>query len=79
MDRRSCQESIEKKPRNLDGLRIRQDLSRKEKEGLERNGIYRGFVEKLSNLKKRCFIKKGKTHRDECNKQVTQTKIQPTC
>ena len=34
MDGRSSRESIEKKPRNLDGLRICQDLSRKEKEGL---------------------------------------------
>ena len=25
------------------------------------------------------FFKEGKTHKDECNKQDTQTKIQSTC
>ena len=41
----------------------------KKKKGLNR----REFVEKLLRLKKKSFSKKGKTHRDECNKQATQT------
>ena len=40
----------------------------KKKEGLDR----RESVEDLSSLKKMSFSKKGKTHRDECNKQATQ-------
>ena len=40
MDRKRCRESTEKKPRNLDGSRIYQDLSGKEKEGLiERESV----------------------------------------
>ena len=31
------------------------------------------ICQKLSSLKKEGFSKKGKTHRDECNKQATQT------
>ena len=47
------------------------DLSRKEKEGsLEREAV---------ELEEKEFFKKGKTHRDECNNQATQTKIQTTC
>ena len=47
----------------------------KKKEGLDRNKS----IEKLLNLKKEMFFKKGKTHRDKCNKQATQPKIQSTC
>ena len=54
----------------------------KKKEGLDRNE----FVEKLSNQKKKEFLKgekhtkmdatsKEKTHKDGCNKQATQPKI----
>ena len=53
------------------------DLSRKAKEGsIERNllRIYQGAME----LEERRFFKGGKTHKDECNKQATQTKIQAT-
>ena len=42
--------------------------NQKKKEGLDR----RESVEDLSSLKKMSFSKKGKTHRDECNKQATQ-------
>ena len=51
MDRRSHRECVEQKPRNLNGLRIYRDLSRKEKEG----SIERESIEKLSSLKKMSF------------------------
>ena len=35
-------------------------------------------VKKLSSLKKESFSRKGKTHKDECNKQATQPNIQTT-
>ena len=37
--------------------------------------ICRGSIE----LEENEFFKKGKTHRDECNKQATPTWIQSTC
>ena len=46
-----------------DSVKICRD---KKKERLDR----RDFVEKLSSLKKRSFSKKGKIHRDECNKET---------
>ena len=46
----------------------------KKKERLDRNKS----IEKLSSLKKMSFSKRGKTQRDECNKQATQTWIQST-
>ena len=53
-----------------------EDLLWKEKEGLDR----KEFVEDLSRSyrawRKKSFFKGGKTHKDECNKQATQPKIQ---
>ena len=69
MDQRGYWESIEEKPRNLDGSRIHQDLSRKGARRARWKGICQGSVE----LEERRFFKKGKTHRDECNKQSTKT------
>ena len=60
MDLRSCRESIEKKPRNLDGSRIRQDLSRKGERRARWKGICQGSVEKLSSLKKEGFSRREK-------------------
>ena len=51
------------------------ELSRKKKEG----SIERESIEDLSSLKKKEFFKRGKIHKDECNKQATQPKIQSTC
>ena len=52
-------------------------LSRPEKESsIERN--LSKMCGKAVKLKERRFFKKGKTHRDKCNKQATQTNIQAT-
>ena len=60
MDRRGCRESVEEKPRNLDGSRIRQDLSRKGERRARWKGICQGSVEKLSSLKKEGFSRREK-------------------
>ena len=57
-------ESIEKLSRPKEEISIERNLSRMCWEAVE--------------LKERRFFKKGKTHRDECNKQATQTEIQTT-
>ena len=79
MDQRSCRDSIEMKPRNFDGSRICRGSIEKRERRLDRKEFvedlsrtYRGAVE----LKERRFFKVGKTNKDECNKQATQTKIQ---
>ena len=61
-------EAIKTNSRKLDGLKLRFHREKK-KEGLDKCK----FVEKLSSLKKMSFSKRGKTHRDECNMQATQT------
>ena len=54
-----------------------EDLSRPEKESsIERN--LSKMCREAVKLKERRFFKKGKTHRDKCNKQATQTNIQAT-
>ena len=60
MDRRGCRESVEEKPRNLDGSRICQDLSRKGERKAQQKRIYQGSVEKLSSLKKKVFQRREK-------------------
>ena len=98
MDWRSCQDSIKKKPRNLNGLRICRDAIEK----VESTWIFflmdRGSVEvsieaeerklnrnesiedlsRSSQTWKNEFFKGGKIHKDECNKQAPQPKIQST-
>ena len=81
MDQRSYRDSIEMKPRNFDGSRICRGSIEKRERRLDRKEFvedlsrtYRGAVE----LKERRFFKVGKTNKDECNKQATQTKIQAT-
>ena len=83
---RSCRESIGQKKSFLMNWEAVEKLSRqipessmdqncanfhheKKKEGLDKCKS----IEKLSSLKKMSFSKRGKTHRDECNKQATQT------
>ena len=47
MDRRSCRDSIEMKPRNFDGLRISRGFIVKRERRLDRKRIYWGSVEKM--------------------------------
>ena len=49
-----------------DSIQICQEKKKKEFDRKE-------YVEDLSSLKKMSFSNKGKTQRDECNKQATQT------
>ena len=56
MDHRSCRESIEKKPKNLDGSRFRQGVSRKG----ERMARYKGIYREVVNPKERRLFKEGK-------------------
>ena len=60
MERRSCQDSIEKKPRDLDGSKFRQDLSRKEERMARLKRTCWGSIEKLSSLKKKSFSRREK-------------------
>ena len=87
--------AIERKLKNLDGSRIcRESIGQTESSEtfLDGSKSYRGSIEitrrrldRKDNcqgcveLEEKRFFKKGKTHRDKCNKQATQTKIQSTC
>ena len=51
----------------LDGSKMRKDLLRKEVQGSQWIDICREAIE----LDKKQFFQRGKTHRDECNKQAT--------
>ena len=62
---------------SLDGSRICQEsIEQTEctKNWLDGKKIYRETVE----LEEKEFFKGGKTHKDKCNKQATQPKIQST-
>ena len=75
-------EAVEKLSRQSPEISMDQDCANfcwvKKKEGLDRSE----FVEDLSRScrawRKEVF-QGGKTHKDECNKQATQTRIQSTC
>ena len=58
----------------MDRRSVEVSIETKERK-LDRNGNYRGFVEKLSSLKKRSFSRKGKKEKKrKGNKQATQPK-----
>ena len=52
-----------------------EDLSRHEEESSIEKNLLR-MCRKAIELEVRRFFKGGKTHKDECNKQATQTNIQ---
>ena len=68
MDQRGYWESIEEKPRNLDGSRFRQDqlIKRRKKGSIEENLLR--ICQEAVELEEMCFQKGEKTHKHECNK-----------
>ena len=70
-------QQIERSKENLDGSACYRESIGSKAKRLDTfcRGICRGSVE----LEEKRFFEGGKTHKDECNKQVTQTKIHSTC
>ena len=74
MDWRSCRDSIEKKSWNLDGSRICWGSIKKRERRLDRKRICWEAIE----LEEKEVFSGEKTHKDDCNKQATQSKTQST-